>query len=47
MRVEYSFCEGSAVLASDAVHLCCQEVRFVWVQVPEEVRGLIVGACEE
>ena len=45
--MEHSFCESGAVLASDAVNLCCQEIRFGWVQVPEEIRGSIAGACEE
>ena len=47
VRVEYSFCEGSAVLASDAVHLCCQEIRFVWIQMPEEVCCSIAGSCQD
>ena len=47
MCVEHSFCKGGAVLASDPVHLCCHEIRFVWIQVPEEIRGSIAGACED
>ena len=47
MCAEHLFYKGSTVLASDAVHLGCQEVGFVWVQVPEEIRGLIAGAGEE